>query len=128
MIYRLLADAVVLTHLTYIAFVLIGAFLVWRWHFWAWLHIPAFLWGAWVELAGRVCPLTYLEDWLREKGGAAAYSGSFVDHYILPVMYPDHLTSHLETVLGIFVLAINAGIYGALVGRLWRKRVRQRTS
>ncbi|MDD5544666.1 MAG: DUF2784 domain-containing protein [Acidobacteriia bacterium] len=75
MIFRLLADGVVLTHLAYIVFVVLGGFLVWRRRFWAWVHLPAFLWGAWVELAGRVCPLTYLEDWLREKGGDTTYSG-----------------------------------------------------
>ncbi|MDD5544488.1 MAG: DUF2784 domain-containing protein, partial [Acidobacteriia bacterium] len=90
--------------------------------------LPAFLWGAWVELAGRVYPLTYLEDWLREKGGDTTYSGGFVEHYILPVMYPEHLTAHVETCLGIFVLAINILLYGWIIFSGRRKRSRTRNS
>ena len=58
----------------------------------AWLHLPAAAWGAWIEFADRVCPLTPLENWLRVRAGGAGYSGGFVEHYILPLLYPGRLT------------------------------------
>jgi hypothetical protein len=85
------------------------------------VHLPAAAWGVWVELAGRVCPLTPLENWLRERGGGPAYTSSFVEHYVLPVLYPSALTVELQWMLGILALVLNAAIYFVVLRRRgWR--------
>jgi Protein of Unknown function (DUF2784) len=117
MIYRILADATVLLHLTFVLFVIFGGLLVLRWPRLAWVHIPAALWGAWVELAGWICPLTPLENWLRESSGQRSYSSTFIEHYLLPVLYPDSLTRNLQWMLGGAVLVVNVVIYAAAVRR-----------
>jgi hypothetical protein len=119
-IYALLADAVVIVHLGFVVFVVGGGFLVLRWPWLAWAHVPAAAWGALIELAGWFCPLTPLEHWLRHAAGGEAYGGGFVEHYLLPVIYPGALTREIQIALGIGVLAVNAAAY-ALV---WRKRRR----
>src|SRR5512139_3325388 len=88
MAYRLLADIVTVLHLAFVAFVLLGGFLVLRWRGSIWIHGPAVLWGAVVEWAGWVCPLTPLENWLRLNGHVRGYAGGFVEHYLVPVLYP----------------------------------------
>jgi hypothetical protein len=120
-IFRLLADATVFLHLAFVLFVLGGGLLVLRWPRVAWVHIPAAAWGAWVEFAGWICPLTPVENWLRHRGGQAAYAGSFVDQYLVPVLYPPALSREIQWVLGAFVVAINAGVYlFVLRRRVWR--------
>ena len=111
MLFRVCADIVVVVHFAFAIFAVLGGILVLRRKGWAWLHVPAMLWAALIEFADWVCPLTWLEDWLREKGGATPYSGDFVEHYLLPVLYPDRLTRSLQIGLGLFVVAVNAGIY-----------------
>ncbi len=111
MIDRTLADGVVLVHLGFVLFVLGGGCLVLRWRRLQWLHLPAFLWAAWVEFADWYCPLTVLEDWLRQRGGEAAYHSDFIEHYVSIVLYPDLLTRRMEIVLGVFVLALNFILY-----------------
>jgi hypothetical protein len=117
--YRLLADLVLLVHLAFVAFVLLGGLLVLRWPRIAWLHLPAVAWGAWIEFTGSICPLTPLEIDLRERGGQAAYSGGFIDHYVTALIYPEGLDRRQQVVLGVIVLTLNAGIYAWL---LWRRR------
>lgn len=107
-------------HLLFVAFAVAGGLLLFRRPRWAWLHLPAVAWAAWAELAGADCPLTPLENWLREQAGAAPYEGGFVSHYIVPVLYPAGLTPAIQTALGLGVLALNAGVY-LLV---WRRRER----
>lgn len=122
MIYRLAADAVVVLHLGFVLFVAAGGFLaLWNRRF-AWLHLPAAAWGAGIELAGGVCPLTPLENRLRRLGGEAGYPGGFVERYLLPALYPGALTRRVEIALGIAVLAANAAIYTAVVRRARRRR------
>lgn len=116
MIYRLLADLTVVLHLAFVLFVVGGGLLVRRRRRIAWLHLPAAAWGAWIEFAGWICPLTPLENWLREKGGEAAYSSSFVDRYLVPTLYPESLSRELQWTLGGFVIVTNVVIY-ALVFR-----------
>ena len=118
--YRLLADATVVFHLAFVAFVIGGGLLVLRWPKVAWLHVPAALWGAVIEFAGWVCPLTPLENWLRERGGQAAYATSFVEHYLIPVLYPESLTRSVQWILGGFVLLTNVAVYAVVLRR--RKR------
>jgi len=121
MLYRLTADTVLLVHFGFIAFALLGGLLVWRWKWLAVVHLPAAAWGMFVELSGRICPLTHLENALRVRAGQAGYSESFVEHYLLGVIYPAGLSRDIQMSLAIVVLLVNAGIY-ALVLRSWRAR------
>ncbi len=105
-------------HLAFIVFVSLGALAVLRWPRLAWLHVPCVLWGAFVELAGRICPLTPLENSLRAKAGLAGYAGGFIENYVIPVVYPENLTRAVQVGAGLLVLAINLAAYGYL----WRVR------
>ncbi len=111
MLYRMLADLVVVAHFAFVVFAVAGAFLVLRWRWVAWVHLPVVAWAALIEVAGWVCPLTPLENWLRMRGGAMGDHGGFVEHYIIPILYPGQLTRSVQIALGALVLLINAGIY-----------------
>jgi uncharacterized protein DUF2784 len=115
--YRALADAVLVLHFAFVAFAVAGGPWVARHPRVAFAHLPAVAWSAWVELAGWSCPLTPLENRLRQLGGEAAYPTSFVEHYLLPVLYPAALTREIQIALGVLVLAINAIAYGAVLRR-----------
>jgi len=115
--YRALADFVVVAHLAFVAFVVFGGLLVLRRPWLAWLHLPAAVWGVMIEFAGWMCPLTPLENAFRVRGGEAGYSGGFVEHYLLPVLYPAGLTRGVQLVLGSIVLALNLAVYGAVIAR-----------
>ena len=115
----MLADLVVLVHLAFVLFVVLGGLLALRWPKLAYVHLPVAIYGALIELVGWICPLTPLEKRLRENAGLQGYQGGFVEHYILPVLYPSGLTRNVQLVLGGLVIALNLGIY-ALV--LWRGR------
>ena len=111
MTYSLLADAVLLFHLAFILFVVLGALLVWRFPRLAWLHLPAVIWGALIEITGHVCPLTPLENHLLRLAGEAGYRGGFVEHYLTPIIYPGELTHTVQVVLGVGVIVINVAAY-----------------
>lgn len=115
--YRLLADLVVLSHLAFVLFVGAGGLLVLRWPRLAWAHVPVAFWGVVVSWAGWVCPLTPLENWLRARGGEPGYRGSFVEHYLVPLLYPAGLDRTHQLLLGALVLAVNLTIYGFLLAR-----------
>ncbi|MBI1875194.1 MAG: DUF2784 domain-containing protein [Acidobacteria bacterium] len=115
--FRVAADAVVLLHAGFVVFVLLGGLVVWRWRWVAWLHLPAAVWGVTIEYGGWVCPLTPLENHLRQRSGAAAYPGDFVQHYFLPLLYPEGLTRGTQVALGTFALAINVFVYWRVVRR-----------
>ena len=117
MSFRVLADLVVGLHFLFVVFVVIGGLLVWRWRWVMWLHIPAAVWGALIELGGWICPLTPLEKSLRAKAGGAGYEGGFIEHYVLPVLYPGALTRETQVVLGVVVVAVNVGIYWLVARR-----------
>ncbi|KPY42056.1 MULTISPECIES: DUF2784 domain-containing protein [Pseudomonas syringae group] len=117
MIFRLAADAVVTFHLLFILFVLLGGLLVLRWPWAALLHLPAMAWGAAVELLHLYCPLTPLENALRSRAGEQGYDGGFIEHYLIPLIYPAGLTPQIQLWLGGIVLLINASVYGALLVR-----------
>lgn len=127
MVYRLLADGVLLVHLLFIAFALFGALALWRWPRLVWLHLPALAWGAYVVIAGDICPLTPLENRLRQAGGEAAYGPSFIEHYLLPLIYPAAVQGEtgrgLQALLGLGLLLVNAVTYAWL---LRRRRARPR--
>jgi hypothetical protein len=108
----ILADGLVILHMLFVVFVMAGGFLLLRWPKLAWLHLPAAAWGAWIEFTGGVCPLTPLENQLRVLGGGGSYSGGFVEHYLLPILYPESLTLPVQLVLGGVVVAVNLVAYG----------------
>ena len=113
--YPLFADLVVLIHLAFVLFAVLGALLVvWRRKI-LWLHIPAAVWAAWIEFSGKICPLTPLETWLRMRGGRSGYAGDFVGHYLLPVLYPSGLTRKVQFILGGIVIGVNLIIYGYIL-------------
>jgi hypothetical protein len=128
MLYRVLADLTVVFHLAFVLFAVLGGFLVLKWKSLAWIQVPACLWAILIEFAGGLCPLTPLENWLREKSGEIAYRSGFIEHYLLPLLYPARLTRSLQIILGFAVLAVNLGIYGWVLWRhakqSWRKPVK----
>ncbi|MGE5169675.1 MAG: DUF2784 domain-containing protein [Rudaea sp.] len=125
--YRLAADAVVLLHLGFIVFALAGGLLASRWPAVALVHVPAMAWAAFVELAGRLCPLTTFENRLRAAAGARGYGGGFVEHYVIGIVYPAGLTRQHELVLAAIVVIVNALVYGWL-WRRWRAGRRREES
>lgn len=120
MSYRFLADSVLVLHLLFIGFVIFGGLIALRFAWVAAIHIPAACWGIFVELTGKVCPLTTLEVGLRRAAGDAGYSDSFIEHYLLPIIYPAGLTRNIQFWLAGFVILANAAIYGWFIFRLWR--------
>jgi hypothetical protein len=119
---RLAADAVVLAHLAFVAFVVVGGFVVVRWPRIAWLHVPAALWGAWAELTATICPLTPLENALRRRAGETGYAGGFIEDYLIPLLYPDGLTPGHQRWIGAFVVAVNVVAYALAIRRARRLR------
>ncbi len=123
MVYQTLANVVVVIHLSFVIFVVLGAVLT-LWRRWiVWLHIPAFLWAVWIEFTGGICPLTPLENWLRIKAGQGGYEGDFVATYLLPVLYPAGLTRNVQLLLAMMIIVINVAIYGSI----FYKRSREKT-
>jgi len=122
MIYRLAADLVVLTHLAFVLFVVLGALLVLRWPRLMWVHLPAAIWGAMIEFGGWICPLTPLENRLRHQGGTTGYGEGFIDHYLVPLIYPTGLTRSMQIGLGIGVVVLNLGIYVWIARRAASRR------
>ncbi|PJA31724.1 MAG: DUF2784 domain-containing protein [Zetaproteobacteria bacterium CG_4_9_14_3_um_filter_53_7] len=118
MIYSLLADVVLLLHALFILFVGPGGLLLFRWPRLALLHVPSICWAVWISFSGSVCPLTPLEQWLRQLSGQISYSGSFTARYIEPVIYPAGLTQQMQWGIGAFVLLLNALVYLCLF-RSW---------
>jgi hypothetical protein len=123
MIFRLLADAVVLLHVAYILFVVLGALLVRHRPVVAWPHLAAVAWGVYVAATARVCPLTPLEIVLRARAGQVGYHGGFVEHYLLPALYPTGLTPGILLAEAAFVVVVNLALY-AWVWRVWRRERR----
>jgi len=117
MLSRVAADIVVLIHLGFILFVAGGGLLVMRWPKLAWAHLPAVAWGALIELAGWICPLTPLENRLRAAAGDATYSGGFIDRYVTPIVYPSKLTRPLQIAIGCAVIGLNLLFYGWVLAR-----------
>ena len=119
---RVLADLVVLAHVVFIVFVLLGGLLAFRWRWGPVVHLPAVVWGATVELFGWVCPLTPLENLLRRAGGGEGYSVTFIERYLVPLVYPAELTRELQFVLGGVVIAVNAAVYVVVLRRIKNTR------
>jgi hypothetical protein len=116
-VFASLAALVVAFHLAFVAFAALGALLAIRWPRIVWVHLPCAAWAVFIELSGRICPLTPLENDLRSKAGLDAYSGDFVARYVFPLLYPEGLTRQAQIVIGLLVIAINAAIYLYLLRR-----------
>jgi hypothetical protein len=120
LLYRVTADLLVLLHLAFILFVIAGGFTVLKWQWMAWVHLPAAVWGALIEVRGWVCPLTPLENNLRRLAGEEGYGEGFIEHYILQIVYPPGLTRDIQVGLGVAVILVNMLIYGVLLYRSLR--------
>ncbi|CAH1747663.1 putative membrane protein [Thauera humireducens] len=122
MLFRLAADAVLLLHLGFIIFVLLGGLLALRWRRVPLLHLPAAAWGVYIELSGGLCPLTPLENRLRALAGQAGFEGGFIEHYLLPLIYPAGLTRDTQFVLAGVVVIVNLLAYGFVLRRRCMRR------
>ena len=123
-IYHIAADFIVVLHFLFVFFVVLGGLGgLWRPKL-LWLHLPALIWGVLVEFTGWICPLTPLENLLRQKGGGIGYTGGFVEQLIIPILYPAGLTRNIQILFGSAVIIINLIIYGAIIRRhlLTRKK------
>jgi len=123
MSYRLLADFVLVVHAAFVVFVMLGGLAVLRWPRLAWVHLPVVIWGAGIEFAGGICPLTPLENHWRRLAGEQGYTGGFVEQYVLAALYPEGLTRGMQLALGLLVIAVNAVIYF----RVWTRHKTSRT-
>jgi hypothetical protein len=115
--YRILADLGVGVHALFVVFVVAGGLLALRWSWVAAVHLPAAVWGALIELRGWICPLTPLEKSLRAAAGQAGYPGGFIEHYVLPVLYPAGLTRGVQLGLASLVIGVNLLVYGMVLRR-----------
>ncbi len=122
MIQRTLADLVLALHFGFIIFVGVGGLLALRWRRAPWLHLPAALWGLFIETTGGVCPLTPLENRLRSAAGAAGYEAGFIEHYLVPLIYLPDPSRDLQLVLAGTVVLANLIVYAIV----WRIRARRR--
>ena len=113
--YGILAGVIIVAHFLFIAFVAAGGLLVLRWPSLAWVHLPAVVWGVVVKLTGWICPLTPLENYLRQLAGKSSYSGDFIEQYLIPVIYPANLTAATQYILGGLVIAVNLVIYTIII-------------
>lgn len=118
MLYSVLADAVLLFHFAFILFVGGGGLLVVWWKRAMWIHLPVAAWGIWIELSGNICPLTPLENDLRRMAGEEGYAGGFIEHYLLPLIYPPGLTREVQLAIAALVVVLNLGVYGLV----WLRR------
>ena len=111
MVFRSAADLVMGAHLAFILFAMLGALLVVKWHWVIWVHLPAAAWGVFVELTGRICPLTDWENALIARAGQTGYTDGFIAHYLSKIIYPGDLTQGVQIALAGLLVAVNAGIY-----------------
>jgi len=122
MIAGLVADIIVLAHLGFILFVALGGILVVKWGKVAFLHLPCALWGMLIAWGGWICPLTPLEMHFRQLAGQAGYTGGFVDHYVMPIVYPEGLTRGMQIAFGVTILTVNLLVYARVLVKRTRRR------
>lgn len=121
MFHRLLADLTLIIHLLFILFVVLGAFLVIKWKWMMWIHIPCAIWGSLIEIYYWICPLTHLENYFHRLANEAGYAGGFIEHYLILIIYPPGLTPGFQLASGIFVIIINLIIYGYITYQYLKK-------
>jgi Protein of Unknown function (DUF2784) len=122
MLWSILADALLVLHGLFIAWATLGALAVCRWPRLLWTHLPALAWGVWIEASGGICPLTPLENLLRQRAGQGGYEGSFVEHHLGALIYPQGLTPAAQWRLALALAAFNLLLYGLIGWRRWRGR------
>ena len=115
---RILADLVLCTHLAFVGFALLGGLLALVWRRAPLIHLPAVAWGAYIELSGRICPLTPLENALRRAAGGEGYSDSFIEHYLVPILYPRGLTGEVQVSLAMLLVVANLAVYSLVLRRM----------
>lgn len=121
---RLAADVIVAVHAAFVIYVMLGGVLALRWPRTAWAHLPAAIWGIAIEFGGWTCPLTPIENHLRQLGGSAGYEGDFIERYVLPLLYPAHLTRTWQLLLGSFALIVNTAVYWRVLRSSRRRSAR----
>ena len=114
LMYELLANLTLVVHLIFILFVLFGGLLIFIFSKIIYIHLPALLWGIYIELTNSVCPLTYLENWFLYKGELTTYSNDFINNYLFQIIYPEGLTSEIQIYLGVTLTVINILIYALI--------------
>ena len=121
--YELFANLTLIAHLIFILFVIFGGLLFFIFSKVFYVHLPALLWGIYIELTNSVCPLTYLENWFLNKGDLATYSNGFINNYLYPIIYPEGLTNNIQIYLGITLIVINILIYGFILKNFQRRKL-----
>jgi len=116
--HELAADIILIIHFLFILFVIFGALLLFVEKKIVFIHIPAIIWGSYIELTNSICPLTYLENWLLQKANLTTYSEGFIQNYLVPIVYPMNLTKDLQIFLGISLIVINIVIYAFIFGKM----------
>ena len=115
--YELAADIILIIHFLFILFVIFGALLFFVSKKIVFIHIPAIIWGSYIELTHSICPLTYLENWFLHKANLTTYSEGFIQNYLVPIVYPMNLTKDLQIFLGIGLIVINIVIYAFIFSK-----------
>ena len=112
------ANLTLIVHFAFILFVVFGALLFFVATKIVFIHIPAFIWGSYIELTHSICPLTYLENWFLHKANLTTYSEGFIQNYLVPIVYPTDLTKDLQIYLGITLIVVNIIIYGFILNNI----------
>ena len=128
MIWRLAADVVLVLHLAFVIFVVLGGILTWRWPRLALVHVPVAVYGMVIQLVGFRCPLTPFEKALRRRAGDEGYDEGFVEHYIVPVLYPGEFTAGVKLLMALLVLGINVAVYMVAWRVMWPRRRAERSA
>ena len=121
--YELFANLTLILHFIFILFVIFGGLLFFIFSKILYIHLPALLWGIYIELNNSVCPLTYLENWFLNKAELATYSNGFINNYLYPIIYPEGLTNNIQIYLGITLIVINILIYGFILKNFQRRKL-----
>ena len=115
--YELAADLTLIVHFAFIIFVVFGALLFFVSTKIIYVHVPALIWGIYIELTHSVCPLTYLENWFLQKANLTTYTEGFIQNYLVPIVYPTNLTDNLQTCLAIVLIVANMIMYGLIISK-----------
>ena len=119
--YELAADLILIVHFAFIIFVVFGALLFFVSTKIIYVHVPALIWGIYIELTHSVCPLTYLENWFLQKANLTTYSEGFIQNYLVPIVYPKNLTEDLQTYSAIALIVANMIMYGLIISKSKKK-------
>ena len=116
--YEIAANLILIVHFIFILFVVFGALLFFVSTKIIFIHVPAVIWGSYIELTNSICPLTYLENWFLKKSNKTTYSEGFIQNYLVPIVYPMNLTKDLQIYLGIALIVVNIIIYVFIFNKL----------